>query len=288
MIIDNAIRSMSENLQKLGDLQSQASSGKRFEKNSDAPRASRAALALRSNLKANKSYLESVNAAEGWLNASAAVLGQLEDLATKVINLSLQGISDPHSEARTLLANQIDDMLTDAIAAGNTQHQNSYLFAGHQVDTAPFRFLSGSPDSVVYDGDSAVIQRTIGPDQSAVINFDADAVFSPLYTAMIAARDALLADDVPALQTAVSDLQAAHDQLKHQQAVNGLRIGQLEDSRSYLEETQLAIQDLLSKEEDIDLVEVITELRHQETVYQAALQVGRRTMATMNLFDLMK
>jgi flagellar hook-associated protein 3 FlgL len=272
----------------LGDLQSQASSGKRFEKNSDAPRASRAALALRSNLKANKSYLESVNAAEGWLNASAAGLGQLEDLATKVINLSLQGISDPHSEARTLLANQIDDMLTDAIAAGNTQHQNSYLFAGHQVDTAPFRFLSGSPDSVVYDGDSAVIQRTIGPDQSAVINFDADAVFSPLYTAMIAARDALLADDVPALQTAVSDLQAAHDQLKHQQAVNGLRIGQLEDSRSYLEETQLAIQDLLSKEEDIDLVEVITELRHQETVYQAALQVGRRTMATMNLFDLMK
>ncbi len=288
MIIDNAIRSMSENLQKLGSLQSQASSGKRFEKSSDAPRASRAALALRSNLRSNETYLDTIKSSEGWLEASGEALGRMEDLASQAINLGLQGISDSNSAARETLASDIDLLIEDALSAANTRHLESYLFAGHQVDTEPFRLVSGTPDSVAYDGDAGVIQRTIGPDLTTTINFEAQAVFSPIFEAMIAARDALEADDVSALQLAVSDLKSAQEGVKQQRAVNGIRLKQMEDNQSYLEETRLAIQDLLSQEEDIDLVEVITELRHQETVFQATMQVGQRTLATVNLFDLMR
>jgi len=279
---------MSENLQKLGSLQSHASSGKRFEKSSDAPRASRAALALRSNLHSNETYLDTIKSTEGWLEASGEALGRVEDLAAKAINLGLQGISDSNSAARETLAAQIDQLIEDALSAANTRHLDSYLFAGHQVDTEPFRLVLGTPDSVAYDGDAGLIQRTIGPDLTTTINFESQVVFSPIFEAMIAARDALEADDVSALQLAVSDLKSAQEGVKQQRAVNGIRLKQMEDNQSYLEETQLVIQDLLSQEEDIDLVEVITELRHQETVFQATMQVGQRTLATVNLFDLMK
>jgi flagellar hook-associated protein 3 FlgL len=212
----------------------------------------------------------------------------MQDLTAQAINLGLQGISDSNSAARDNLASQIDLLIEDALSAANTRHLDSYLFAGHQVDTEPFRLVSGTPDSVAYDGDAGVIQRTIGPDLTTTINFEAQTVFSPIFEAMIAARDALVADDVSALQLAVSDLKSAQEGVKQQRAVNGIRLKQMEDNQSYLEETQLAIQDLLSQEEDIDLVEVITELRHQETVFQATMQVGQRTLATVNLFDLMK
>jgi len=288
MIIDNAIRSMSENLQKLGSLQAQAASGKRFEKSSDSPNASRAAMTLKSNMNANASYLETISNEGNWLTASSEALKRMGDLASEAINTSLEGISDTNAAARNVLADEIGLLVEDAISIGNSKYQDYYLFSGHQVNTAPFRFASGSPDSVVYDGDAGVIQRTIAPDQAVSVNFDADTALSPFYGALIAARDALQADDVPALQTALTDLQAAHELIKIQQVNVGIKIQQMEDSRSYLEGTQLALSGLLSREEDIDLIEVISELKHQEMIYQSVLQVGQRTLATVNLFDLMR
>ena len=288
MIIDNAIRSMSDNLQKLSKLQRQASSGKRFESSSDAPGASRAALALKSNINANESYLGTLQRAEHWLTASGQALGELNDLSLKAINRALEGISDTNAQARSNLAEDLDGLIQDAVASGNTRHQGNYLFSGFQVKTEPFTLVSGSPDTVTYAGDTGEITRRIGPDHSLKVNFDPDQVISPLFEAMISARDALRADDTTGLQTAVEDLKSAQELIKDQLATNGLRLQQVEDNQSYLEETQLALENLLSHEEDIDLVEVITELRHQETVYQTTLEVGHRTMATVNLFDLLK
>ena len=288
MIIDNAIRSMSDNLQKLSKLQRQASSGKRFERSSDAPGASRAAMALKSNINANESYLETLQRAEHWLTASGQALGELEDVSLKAINRALEGISDTNAQARSNLAEELDGLIQDAVSSGNRKHQGNYLFSGFQVKTEPFTLVTGSPDSVTYAGDTGEITRRIGPDHSLKVNFDPDQVISPLYEAMISARDALLADDTVGLQSAVEDLKSAQELIKDQLATNGIRLKQVEDNQSYLEETQLALENLLSHEEDIDLVEVITELRHQETVYQTTLEVGHRTMATVNLFDLLK
>jgi len=288
MIIDNAIRSMSDNLDKLGELQTKASSGKSFTKSSEAPHASRVALALKSHISENSSYLESMSSAENWLTASNLALDSLGDLASQAINSALEGISDTNEDARAVLAVEIDKVIEDAISEGNTKYGENYLFSGHQVNTPPFRFVSGVPDSVAYDGDAGLIQRAVGQDQAVTVNFTSSSTISPLFDAMIAARDALLAGDTTALQSAVDDLRSAKELISNQSANNGVKINQLEQNQTYLEETQLSLEGLLSREEDIDLVEVISELRHQETIYQSVLQVGQRTLATVNLFDLMK
>lgn len=288
MIINNAIRSMSESLEKLSELQNQASSGKKFTQCSDNPRASRSALALRSSLNTNQSYLESIHSAEEWLTASQNALNEMNDLAMKALNKALSGVSETNSEARSAVAREIDSFLNEAIEAANTRYVDDYLFSGFQVNTKPFELVSGSPDTVTYAGDTGSLQRQIGPDQRVTLNFDADQVFTPFFEALISARDALQADDTTAIQAAVADLQAAQEAINDQEADTGMLINRLEESSTFLEETQSALEKLLSREEDVDLVEVISQLRHQETVYQTTLEVGHRTMATMNLFDLMK
>lgn len=288
MIIENAIRSMSDNLQKLGDLQSRASSGKKFDVSSDHPRASRSALALRSSIQTNQGYLETIQAAEGWLNASQNALGNLERMGIQAVNAALEGVSDTNSEARQILAQKLDGLIEEGISTANVRHLDSYLFSGFKVNTEPFTLTSGSPDTVSFSGDQGVIQRAIAPDRSLTVNFDADAVISPFFSALISARDALLLDDTSGIQAAVEDLQSAQEGITEQMAINGTRLKETEESTAYLEETQLTLRGLLSREEDIDLVEIITELRHQETVYQTTLEVGHRTLAAVNLFDLLK
>ena len=135
MIIDNAIRSMSKNLDKMGSLQSKAASGKRLDKSSDAPQASRVILALQSNINANTSYLETVDAAENWLSASGIALEGLEELANKAVNTALEGISDTYEDARANLAEELDSFIEDAISLGNSKHQDNYLFSGYDVKT---------------------------------------------------------------------------------------------------------------------------------------------------------
>ena len=287
LMVDNAIRSMSENMEKLGNLQGKAASGKRFAQASDDPKAAHAALSLRSSLVTTQSYLETALNVGEWMSATEVAFSQIVDLATKAINISLEGVSDSQNEARPGLAVQIDGFLTNAIEIGNTKFQGNYIFSGYKTTTQPFALLAGSPDSVTYSGDNGIIKRDLGVEQSMTVNIDGDTTFSPLYSAMIAARDALNADDLPALQTAIDNLNIALETIKEQRSYNGARQRQVQTLTSNLEQTELSIQGWLSNKENANLVEVITELRHQETIYQAALEVGHRTLATLNLFDLM-
>lgn len=288
LMMENTIRLMGENLEKLGNLQGKAASGKNFVQASDDPKAAHSSLSLRSSLSSTKSYLETASNVGEWMSATEVAFSKMVDLATKTINTSLEGISDSQTNARPGLAEQIDGFLESAIEVGNSKHQENYIFSGFKTTSEPFALVAGIPDTVSYSGDTGAIQRDLGANQSITVNIDGDTTFSPLFTAMIAARDALIANDVPALQTAIDGLNTALDTVKEQRSFNGARQRQVQTTTSNLEQTELSIQGWLSDNEDANLVEVITELRHQETIYQATLEVGNRTLATLNLFDMMR
>ncbi len=287
MMVDNAIHNMSENLEQLGALQTKAASSKRFQKASDEPGAARAALSLRSSVQATQAYLDTAYSTDDWMSATEVALGQVVDIATQAINMALEGLSDSKSETRPIVAQELDDLLQEAIGSANTSHQGNYIFAGYKTQTKPFTLLPGSPDTVAYNGDSGVIQRDLGPGHIMTVNVDGDAALSPLFAAIIGARDALNADDTATLQTMVTDLHTALDTIIETRSLNGARQRQVNASADHLANTQYSLKSLLSQKEDTNLVEVISELRHQEIVYQAVLEVGNRTLATLNLFDLM-
>jgi flagellar hook-associated protein 3 FlgL len=287
-MIENAVRAMGDNLEALSRLQTKAASGKKFEKPSDDPKAAQSAFNLRTSLRSTQAFLETAHTADEWMAANEMAFNQMIDMATKAINASLSGVSDSNDdEVRPTLAGQIDSYLASAIEIGNTRYQGQYIFSGFKTTTEPFTFVAGSPDTVSYSGDFGVIQRDMGIDQSMTVNVNGDTAFSPLYGAMITARDALLANDVPALQSAIDDLNSAVEVIKQQRSFNGAREKQVQGIVANLEQTELTIEGWISDNENANLVEVITQLRYQETVYQAALEVGNRTLATINLFDLL-
>jgi flagellar hook-associated protein 3 FlgL len=294
MMIENSIRSMQDNLERLTDLRTKASSNKAFQFASDNPSAAIASLNLRSGLQANQAYLDTAQSTKDWMEATEYAFSQMEDLATRALNLAMSGLNDTLDETNLqAAATEIDSILQQAIEVGNTQHLGKYIFSGFQIDTEPFELVAGTPDTVIYNGGpySGGIQRNVSPGQSMTVNIDGESTFLPLFNALIRARDGLLSKGIDGgteLQAAVADLQNALDTVSQVRSSNGARQRQIQAVIDQCTQLDLSLKSMLSQKENANLVEVITLLQQQEITYEAVLEVSRRTLNTMNLFDLIQ
>lgn len=292
MMTDNAIRHMDENLQRLHALQKKAASGKEFQRVSDDPAAATLALTLRSNLQTIQGYLDASNLTEDWMSANDFALKQGIDVATRAHNLTLSGSSDSLGAGeRQGIAAEINVLLQQAIDLGNTTHKGEQLFSGFRIRTAPFSGADtnsdGLIDAVSYNGDAGVILRHLGPGQTITQNIDGNGAFSPLFAALIHARDALNANDTAAIQTALGEVQGALEGINDAHTVNGARQRQVRQVQERIVRSQADIKSLLSSKEDVNMAEAISNLRYQETVYQTVLEVGQRAISALSLFDIL-
>ncbi len=292
LMMDNAIHYMDDNLQRLNSLQEKVASGKQFQRPSDNPSGVAAVLGLRSTLETSQAFLNTAQVTNDWMSSTDFSLGQMSDVAKRAISLAMEGVSDTQGPGeRQALAAELDTVLKQAVEIGNTSNQGNYLFAGFKTTTPPFTLVDsnsdGEYDSVTYNGDAGVILRNIGPGQSITQNVNGDAAFSPLFAAIISARDALNSGDKTAIQTALGQLQSASDNLNGAITTNGARQRQVQAAMDRIGKTQTELKSLLSQKEDVNMAEAISQLSNQETVYQAVLEVGKRAISVVNLFDLM-
>lgn len=289
MLAGDAIRYMEENLERLSDLQQKIATGKRYNRSSDNPSVAAAGLSLRSSLESSQAYLDTAEETDTWLSTTEFALKDVVEIATRAINLALDGLSDTQGPSeRQAMATEMGLLLEEAIDLGNTSLEGSYIFAGFKTRTAPFTLVTGTPDSVNYNGDAGNIQRNVGPGQKISVNLDGDATLSPLYAAIIETRDALQANDTAAIDAGLANLNTALDGVVDARTVNGGRQRQLNNIMTRIERTQTELRTLLSRKEDESLTEIISTLRQQEVVYQAVLEVGRRAIATSNLFEFLR
>ena len=286
MMVDNAIKHMQENLDRLNDIQTKVATGKAFQNPSEDPIAAAEALGLRSSLKQNAVFQEAASSADDWMSANEMVFQKSIDLGMRALTLAEEGLSDTVGpDERLAMAEQMEQLLQSGIELANTKHGNNYIFGGFRTDIAPFS--QTDPNTVAYNGDAGVIQRSVGPNQLVTVNVDGDGTFSPFLAAMIEARNALNADDGPALQAALGNLQTAMDGLKDVQASNGARQKEVQRTGERLVDMAFQLESLLSDKEDVRMTEAISELQHQEIVYQNVLQVARRAISALSLFDFL-
>jgi flagellar hook-associated protein 3 FlgL len=295
LMTENAIRHMNENLETIQHLQDQISTTKVIQNISDDPATASSVLSMHSTLATVQSYRDAANVADDWMSATETSLAQMVDMGTRATMLATSGVSDTQGqEERTSLANDLDEIIKQAIQTANTAHEDKYIFAGFQVrpPIPPFAGADtnadGRFDVVNYVGDNGSIQREIGPGTMVTTNVDGNAAFQPLFNAMIAAREALFAGNTANLQTAITNMGTAMQTLNAARTGNGGRQRQLEAAITRIINSQTEIKSLLSKKEDTNLAEAISHLTNQQTVYQATLEVGQRAIAMATLFDYLK
>jgi flagellar hook-associated protein 3 FlgL len=287
LMVNNAIRHMNENKEKLVNLQERVSSNKQFQSASDDPVGASTSMTIHSSLNSLNSYLDTANSTNDWMTQSDAAFSQLEDVATNAINLITNGINDTNgvTERVVALGTEMDGLLSQATDLSNSSKGGQYLFSGYKVTTKAFD-VTGS--TVTYNGDTGLMQRSLGPGQSVQMNIRGDQAIQPLLEALVAARDALK-NNLPAdMSTALDTLQTALDTLDSQRTSNGARLREVQSTSDYLVQTQTEAKSLLSKNEDANMAESIALLQNQQTTYQAVLEVSQRAVSAMSLFDYLK
>jgi flagellar hook-associated protein 3 FlgL len=271
--------------ERLANAQSQVSSGKRIEKPSDDPLGAERAMRLNDKLESTSAYRTAVDESRSWLDATDSALDSLNQIVQHVRELTLQAANGSTSDAgRQAIKQQIDQLTEEAKSTLNSAYDGRYIFSGTKTDTPPYSAATGD----AYQGDAAPVVRQIGPGVSVQVNVTGDDVLSGLLPALRTLSSHLASNDIAALGTSdLKAIDAGFDNLSAKRGVIGAITNRVDAAGTRLDDTADITTAFLSKTEDADLPQALTDLSAQQTALQAALR-GGATLIQQSLMDFLR
>ncbi len=154
-IYNNTSFALSLQFEALSRLQEQAATGSRVNRASDDPSSAYQILGLNSQTRDIENYVNNLANVSDMLNSSLAVIGNMSSsLATakQRITQVTSGTYDQNARIRT--AEEINEILEQAVSSANTKNLNTYLFAGGNTGSAPYvvERTNGEITKVTYQG----------------------------------------------------------------------------------------------------------------------------------------
>ncbi|MDQ4504516.1 flagellar hook-associated protein FlgL [Sinomonas sp. ASV322] len=282
-----AERSLGAGQARLAAAQERASSGSRIARPSDDPLGTADALRVHGEIAAAAQYKRNIDNGTAWLTTLDSALGGATALLRRARDLAVQGGNGAlNQDGKNALADQVDAVRKDLLAAANTQYLGRNVFAG--TPDAPAAFTDGAPP--VFNGaPGGSVQRRLGPDRSVRVDADGAAVFGTGAASVFSVLDGIAAD-LRGGGDPTSRLQALDGGFRavvSGRADVGTRLAQLERAGSDLMTQQTALEAQRSGIEDVDLGKAALDLQLQQTAYQAALAVTARTLPP-SLMDFLK
>lgn len=128
------------------------------------------------------------------------------------------------------------------------------------------------PAYVLSDGSLAVVDATGMPvltDNAGVPVTDGGGSTIPL----VIGGDPIQLSVVPGLQSTLSTLETSADGVRSARSLMGNNAERIETSKGHMESVVIDLEQILSRYEDADLIDVITEITQTETALEAALNV---------------
>lgn len=283
MMMRGMLKNYRNNLAKLDRYNNQLGTGKKILKPSDDPSSTTLQMGLLSELRRIGQYAENVQAGVTWLENTDVALREVGDVIHRLRDLAVRGGSSTLAQdSRDALAEEVDEQIDHLIQVGNSKVGNRYIFAGTRTTVPPMEKhldADGRISSVSYAGNSGSIGVEVASGVTIDVNIPGSDVFSDVLDAAINLRDKLFAGDLDAVGgSCLSDLDNATEIVLQQRAIVGAKSNRFELTESRLGEIEANSKALLSEVEDIDVAELIMNLRMQEVVYEASLNVGAKVI----------
>jgi flagellar hook-associated protein 3 FlgL len=246
------------------------------------------------SLRALEQYRRNVDAAAARTAAEEGVLGQLDGVLTRAMELGVsQATGTASTQTRQVAKAEVDQLLRFAVQLGNTRFGDAYLFGGAQAAIAPFAVDETDPDVLDFTTTSPTgeLKVEISAGQLLSTTHDGTQVFGTASSGTLAAlRDlsaALGADDQTAIGAALGTVRQAHDETQTLVGDVGARMNQLEVTGANLNALDITLSTFKSDLHEIDFEKAVTELVGRQTAFQAAMLATSKVMG-MNLTDYVR
>ncbi len=260
------------------------SSGKIYNTPSDAPVALTHALSVREEISDVDQYKRNITYAKGWMSASESAMSQVQDRLLRAKTLAIQGANDSQdATSRKALAEEVKSILNEVVALGNTKIGDRYVFGGTKTrgygpGEAPFVM---EPDGTVkYLGNRQNLGINVATDQTLNINTNGHQAFiqSGIFTSLKHLEDALNNNSQTDTESALAQIDTALNYTNQQISSMGARDNSLDVHKDMADQTLIDSKKRLSDIQDTDIVQAITDLKTEQTSYQAALAAAAKVM----------
>jgi len=271
--------------ERLANAQDQVSGGKRIDKPSDDPLGTERAMRLNAQLDSTTAYKTAVDESRNWLDATDTALGSLGDIVQRVRELTLHAANGSTTPAgRQSIKQEIDQLTEQAKTTLNGAFDGRQLFSGTATGTPPYSAATAD----AYQGDSAPVVRQIGPGVSVQVNITGDDALAGLLPTLRTISAHLASNDVASLGTSdLHALDAGADTVTAKRAQVGAITNRVDAAGQRLDDVFDVTTAFLSKTQDADLPQALTDLSAQQNALQSALR-GGATLIQQSLMDFLR
>jgi len=278
LITGTVTRNLFKKNEQLLETQTKISSGKRINEPSDDPVGMGKVLDSRRILSSVDQYDRNIRHGESWLVQTDASLGDVDQLLIRAKELAVLGATETSNpQMRAAAAEEVESIYDQVMRLGNTKMGNSYIFAGHKTDVAPF--TRDSDYNITYGGDQGEIGTVIGEQVDVTVNLNGEDVFMStvnIFDILRDLRNALQNNDTHAIQDQIELLDEGLNQIISKRAEVGAMLNQLETTENHWADFRVNVTQVLSDSEDVDMYRAVTDLATRETAYKAALAASAR------------
>jgi flagellar hook-associated protein 3 FlgL len=270
----SGIESINESAERFVRAHQQVETGKRLNVPSDDPSATLRAVGGHAQIGTLDSYTRSADGAGARLAILDTMLSDIVDKITEAQTAvaSVRGTTAAQN-ARDAAAARLQG-LRDSLASDiNTTFRGTALFSGAEVQTQAYAQVAGV---WTYQGDSTTVSVDIGQNRSVTTALDGQAIFQGSDPAdLLSTIDTLVtaaqAGDQVTLASGMDALARAFDRATRAQSRVGADQHGIEEELQRLTAFKTVSLTAVSKDEDANLAEAITELNKADQAYHAAI-----------------
>lgn len=249
-------------------------------------------------------------ATDGHLSTVENILVRAKEIAINSMN---SGLND--SDLATL-GGEVGELRNELLARSNSVLDGRYIFAGYQEDTIPFienpdydpALYNGDDVNtwpVLYQGDHHPTELEITPGEVVEVNLTGNELFLgvprataeagysdpidvpagsiDLFTVLTRLEEAIRAGNVDdingqggSIQAQLENVEIAADQNRGMRSQLGFKASRIETAIAQQESARVDLEQILSRYQDVDMIENFNDIVEKETAFQAALNITSR------------
>jgi flagellin-like hook-associated protein FlgL len=273
-----SLQGLNRNLDSLGKLQQQLTSGRLISAPSDSPTGTNRAMQTRFDQAAVAQQARNITDAKGWLEQTDSALQEMLDTARTVRDLTVQGSStgSMNPASAQAISTEVASLREGLLSLANRSIGGRPLFGGV------------TPGTQAYDASGAYVglagppvTRRVSDTEVVRVDTAGPAAFGPAGADIFAIADSIATDVVgnpAALATHLADLDTVMKTMQTALADVGARAARVDREEQVNSDRSLTLSSQLAETENIDLPNTIMRLEMQKTGYQAALSATAKAL----------
>jgi len=298
MMSNSLVRYLTAQNEALYERQTLIASQKRINRPSDDPIGMGRVLDYRQTLSSIEQYETNILNGQKRLEITEITLDLADELLQGVRAIAMSEAGGT-TESRQLTAGEVKNMFDQVLDLANSKLNGNYMFSGYQTQTAPFSrddtlATTFEQYTVTYNGDDGDARFIVAHNTDITIDADGRPLFQNTAPGGInifdAMRDLIVAletDDTVAISAQADLLDHGRKQINNMRAANAPILYQLEISENHWHNYKPKIQELLAKEEEVDVTQAVVELQSIELAYQTTLATTAR-ITQQGLIDFLR